>query len=87
MYVQQKIQLPFQENLKTILPTIAGNDSIAFPTSLLSASASLSNHFFRVFLSFDGEPPVPPLPPASSSKNICNDEDNCWNSHGPGSQY
>ena len=47
----------------TALPTMAGNASTAFPASLLSASASLSNHFFRVPLSFDGEPPAPPPPP------------------------
>ena len=44
----------------TTLPTIAGNASTAFPASLLSASANLSNHFFRISLSFGGEPPVPP---------------------------
>ena len=43
----------------TRLPTIAGNASAAFPASLLSASANLSNHFFKVPLSFDGEPPAP----------------------------
>ena len=47
----------------TILPMIAGNASAAFPASLLSASPSLSNHFLRVPLSFDGEPPVPPVSP------------------------
>ena len=45
------------------LPMIAGNASTAFPVSLLSASASLSNHFFKAPLSFGGEPPVPPPPP------------------------
>ena len=63
MYVQQQIQRPVQENLKSHpLPMKAGNASAAFPASLLSASASLSNHFFKVPLSF-GEPPVPPVPP------------------------
>ena len=47
----------------TTLPTIAGNASMAFPVSLLSASANLSNHFFKVPLPFAGEPPVPLLPP------------------------
>ena len=47
----------------TTLPTIAGNASAAFPASLLSASASLSNHFFEVLLSFDGVPPAPLPPP------------------------
>ena len=47
----------------TTLPTMAGNVSTAFPASLLSASASLSNHFFKVPLSFDGEPSAPSLPP------------------------
>ena len=42
---------------------IAGNALAAFPSSLLSTSASLSNYFFRVPLSFDGRPPTPLLPP------------------------
>ena len=48
----------------TILPKIAGNASAAFPASLLSAFASLSNHFLKTPLSFSGEPLVPlsPLP-------------------------
>ena len=46
----------------TTLPTIAGNASTAFPASLLSASSSLSNHFFKVSLSFDGGSPAPPPP-------------------------
>ena len=45
------------------LPTIAGNASAAFPTSLLSASANLSNQFFKVPLSLYAGPPVPPPPP------------------------
>ena len=49
----------------TALPTMAGNASAAFPASLLSASASPSNHFFKAPLSFDGGPPVP-LPPLKS---------------------
>ena len=56
-----------------ILPTIAGNASIAFSAILLSASASLSSHFFKAPLSFGGETPVP-LPPA----NACNSKYNCW---------
>ena len=64
MYVQPQTQRSFEENLKWHqLPTIAGNASAAFPASLLRASANLSNHFFKVLLFFDGEPPAPPLPP------------------------
>ena len=44
----------------TTLPKLAGNASATFRTSLLSASASLSNHFFKAHLSFDGGPPAPP---------------------------
>ena len=47
----------------TTLPTKAGIASTAFPASLLSASANLSNHFFKTPLSFGGEPPVPLSPP------------------------
>ena len=47
---------------QTTLPMMAGNASTVFPASFLSASASLSNHFFRVPLSFHGRPPTP-LPP------------------------
>ena len=68
MCVQQQIQRTFPENLKwqpTTLPTIAGNASPAFPASLLSACANLSNYFFRVPLSFGGVPPVPTPPPKS----------------------
>ena len=46
----------------TTLPTIVGNASTAFPASLLSASTSLSNHFSKTPSSFDGGPPLPPLP-------------------------
>ena len=42
----------FQRKLE-IAPTIAGNASMAFPVSLLSASATLSNHFLKVSSSFD----------------------------------
>ena len=45
------------------LPMISGNFSTAFSARLLSASASLPNHFFKVLLSFDGEPPLPPPSP------------------------
>ena len=45
------------------LPRIAGNASTDFFSSILSASARLSNHFFKVPLSFDGRPPTPPPPP------------------------
>ena len=44
------------------LPRIAGNASTDFFSSILSASARLSNHFFKVPLSFDGRPPTPPPP-------------------------
>ena len=47
----------------TTLPTIAGNASTIFPASLLSASASLPNHFFKIPSSFGGEPPIPASPP------------------------
>ena len=40
----------------TTLPTIAANASTAFPASLLSASANLSNHFFKIPSTFGGEP-------------------------------
>ena len=66
MYVPQQIQWPFQGNLKLHqqhFPQIAGNASMAFPSSLLSASASLSNHFFKTPSSFVGDPPVPLPPP------------------------
>ena len=42
--------MPFPRKLKivrTTLPTIAGNASTAFTASLLSASPSLSKHFFK----------------------------------------
>ena len=60
--------MAFPRKLKitpTTLPTIACNASTAFPASLLSASANLSNHFFKVPSSFGGEATVPPLPPKS----------------------
>ena len=47
----------------TTIPTIAGNASTAFPASLLSALASLCNHFFKTPWSFGGEPAAPPPPP------------------------
>ena len=50
----------------TTLPTIAGNASTDFPASLLSAFASLSNHFFKSPSSFGGEPPVPLPPPEAA---------------------
>ena len=61
----------------TTLPTIAGNPSAVFPASLLSASASLSNHFFKVPLFVDGVPPAPPVPP----KKTFDGENNCFNSY------
>ena len=59
--------MPFPGKLKiapTTLPTIAGNVLTVFPASLLSASVSLSNHFFKAPSSFGGERPVPPPPKA-----------------------
>ena len=56
----------FPKKLKiapTTLPTMVGNVSAVFPASLLRASNSLSNHFFKVLLSFDAEPPAPQRPP------------------------
>ena len=49
----------------TTLSTIAGNASIVFPTSLLSASAILFNHLFKTPSFYDGEPrtPSPPKTP------------------------
>ena len=58
--------MAFPRKLKavpTIYPIISGNASTAFLACLLSASPSLSNHFFKVPLSFGGEPPVTPPPP------------------------
>ena len=49
--------------VSTTFPTITGNASTAFPASLLSASASLSNYFFKIPSSFGGEPPFPLPPP------------------------
>ena len=54
----------------TTLPMIAGNASAAFPTSLLSAFTSLSNHFFSRPLRLLMEnllspPPAPPTLPRS----------------------
>ena len=54
----RKLKMP-----PTTLPTIAGNASVAFPTSLLSASPSLSNHFFKNPSSFAGEPHASPTSP------------------------
>ena len=56
----------------TTLPTIAENASTAFPASLLSESASLSNHFFKIHSSFGGEPSAP-----TSSKGTRNGKYNC----------
>ena len=52
---------------------MAGNDLTAFPTGILSASANLSNYFFKTPSSLDGEPlahPPPPETPAMASKNV-----------------
>ena len=62
----------FSKKLKkapTTLPTMAANASADFLTSLLSASANLSNHFFKVPLSFGGIPHVllpPPKTPVTA---------------------
>ena len=61
--------MAFPRKLKiapTILSTIPGNASTAFPASLLSASAYLSNHFFKVPSSFGEEPHAPPPPPKAT---------------------
>ena len=63
----------------TTLPAIAGNASVAFPASLLSASVSLFNHLFKTPLSFGREPPPPPKTPAVASTFV--------ESHRKGSQY
>ena len=39
---------------------MAGNASMTFPESLLSAFANLCNHFFKASSSFGVEPLVPP---------------------------
>ena len=44
------------------LPTIAGNASTVFPASLLSTSAGLFYHFFKIPSSFRGEPSASCLP-------------------------
>ena len=49
--------------IPTTLPAIPGNASTNFPAGLLIAFASLSNHFYKIPLSFGGEPPVPPKTP------------------------
>ena len=54
MVLTRKLKIP-----PTILPTIASNASTAFPASLLSVSANLSNHFFKAPSPFSGEPSAP----------------------------
>ena len=49
----------------TTLPMIAGNASMAFPPSLSSVFANLSNHFFRIPLSFGRKLPASLPPPKS----------------------
>ena len=72
MYVQQHVQqdpttLPRKLKMApATLLTIADNTSTAFLASLLSASASLSKHFFKNSSSFDGVPPVKLSPPRTS---------------------
>ena len=46
----------------TTLPTIAGNVSTVFPASLLSTSASLFYHFFKIPSFLGGEPSASCLP-------------------------
>ena len=58
MALPRKLKIP-----PIILPAVAGNASTAFPVSLLSVSANLFNHFFKVPSSFGGEPTVPPPHP------------------------
>ena len=64
MYVQPQTQRSCLTNLKwhqQHSPPMVGNASTAFPASFLSVSANLSNHFFRVPLSFGEEPPKSPM--------------------------
>ena len=65
MYFLQQIQRPCLKlkMVPTTLPTMANNASTIFPASLLSASASLPNHFFKTPSSFDGQPSAPPSLP------------------------
>ena len=67
----------------TTLPTIAGNASAAFPASLLRASASLFNLFFKPPSSFGGEVEPPHPPP----KDTFNSKYNCCDGHRNGSKY
>ena len=60
--------MAFPRKLKiapTTLAVMVGSASTVFPTSLLSAFASLFNHFFKVPSSFNGGPPIPVSPPKS----------------------
>ena len=62
-------QTVFPRRLKiapATLPTIAVNASTVFSAILLSVSASLSNHFFKIPSSFGGEPHFPPPPPSKT---------------------
>ena len=54
----------------TTLPTMAGNDSTAFPASRLSASANLFSHLFKTSSSLRGEPPTPPPPPSPPKSSV-----------------
>ena len=51
----------------TTLPTTADNASTASLARLLSASANLSNHFFKISLSFGAEASEPPSPPPKAA--------------------
>ena len=55
----------------TTLSIMAGNASTAFPAGLLSASANLSNHFFKIPSSFGvGPPPPPPKTPVMARRVV-----------------
>ena len=67
----------------TTLLTIASNASTDLPASLLSAFASLSNHFFQVPFVFWWRTSCP----STSSKGTCNSNDNRWKSYWKDSQF
>ena len=61
MYVQQRIQRPSQGNVNTNNTSHNSRQCLnSLSRELLSASANLSNYFFKAPLTFGGEPPVPP---------------------------
>ena len=67
MCVQQRIQRPFQGNLKSHQQHFLQEQAIPqrpFLQVFLSASANISKHFFKTPSSFGEGPPVPlPTPP------------------------